>query len=128
MKWLAGRPSRGDRTSPLASPALPTQGATLSLRVTSNYLEGEHNALAAWGYNRDRKAGKQQLVLGLLTDSQGEPISVQVYPGNTSDLHTFGDQVQKVKRELGCAGVTLVGDRGANRKAAGRPRLADGVV
>jgi transposase len=51
----------------------------------------------------------------LLTDSQGEPVSIQVYRGNTSDLKTFAQQVQKVKKELGCQGVTLVGDRGMIR-------------
>ena len=89
--------------------------------VTSSYLEGEHNALAAWGYNRDGKKGKRQLVIGLLTDARGEPISTQVYRGNTSDVKTFGDQVNKLKRELGCASVTMVGDRGmikAEQKAA----------
>jgi transposase len=89
--------------------------------VTSSYLEGDYNALAAWGYNRDHKEGKKQLVVGLLTDSQGEPISTQVYRGNTSDLKTFGQQVHKIKKQLGCQGVTLVGDRGmirADQKAA----------
>lgn len=80
--------------------------------VTSSYLEGADNALAAWGYNRDGKKGKKQVVVGLLTDSQGEPVSIQVYRGNTSDPKTFGDQIKIVKEELGCQGVTLVGDRG----------------
>ena len=89
--------------------------------VTSSYLEGEYNALAAWGYNRDGKKKKKQLVIGLLTDSQGEPVSTQVYRGNTSDVKTFGDQILKLKKELGGATVTLVGDRGmikADQKAA----------
>ena len=34
--------------------------------VTSSYLEGEHNELAEWGYNRDKKRGKKQIVIGLL--------------------------------------------------------------
>jgi hypothetical protein len=112
--WLEGRHAVIERRLWQARPGQPKEQLFL-YDVTSSYLEGEYNALAAWGYNRDRKAGKQQLVIGLLTDSQGEPISVQVYPGNTSDLNTFGDQVQKVKKELGCAGVTLVGDRGMIR-------------
>ena len=77
--------------------------------------------MAAWGYSRDGKPGKKQGVVGLLTDSQGEPLSTQVYRGNTSDLKTFGQQIQTVQKELGCAGVTLVGDRGmikSDQKAA----------
>jgi hypothetical protein len=89
--------------------------------VTSSYLEGDYNALAAWGYSRDGKPGKKQVVVGLLTDTQGEPLSTQVYRGNTSDMKTFGQQIQTVQKELGCTGVTLVGDRGmikSDQKAA----------
>jgi transposase len=80
--------------------------------VTSSYFEGLYNALAAWGYNRDGKKGKKQVVVGLLADSQGEPVSIQVYRGNTTDPKTFGQQIHLLKKELGCQDVTLVGDRG----------------
>ena len=101
--------------------AEPLQDQLFLYDVTSSYLEGHYNALAAWGYSRDGKPGKKQVVVGLLTDSQGEPISTQVYRGNTSDLKTFGQQIQTVQKELGCVGVTLVGDRGmikSDQKAA----------
>jgi len=80
--------------------------------VTSVYFEGVKNELAAFGYNRDGKAGKKQLVAGLLTDGQGEPVSIQLYPGNTSDPPTFLDAVQKLKVRFGAQEVALVGDRG----------------
>lgn len=118
--WLEGRHAVIERRLWHARPAPPKDQLFL-YDVTSSYLEGNYNALAAWGYNRDRKEGKKQVVVGLLTDSQGEPISIQVYRGNTSDPKTFGQQVHKLKQELGCAGVTLVGDRGmirADQKAA----------
>jgi hypothetical protein len=41
--------------------------------VTSSYVEGACNALAAFGYNRDKKAGKPQIVIGLVTTGTGEP-------------------------------------------------------
>jgi hypothetical protein len=112
--WLEGRHAVIERRLWHARPAPPKDQLFL-YDVTSSYLEGDYNALAAWGYNRDHKEGKKQVVVGLLTDSQGEPISIQVYRGNTSDLKTFGQQVHKIKKELGCAGVTLVGDRGMIR-------------
>lgn len=80
--------------------------------VTSSYLEGDHNALAAWGYNRDGKPGKKQIVLGLLCDGQGRPLSIEVFAGNTSDLKTFGSQIRKAVERFGGQGVTFVGDRG----------------
>lgn len=80
--------------------------------VTSSYLEGKHNELAAFGYNRDRKRGKQQIVIGLLCDGEGTPLSIEVFPGNTADTQTFGQQVVKVAERFGSQGVTFVGDRG----------------
>jgi transposase len=80
--------------------------------VTSSYLEGVCNALAAFGYNRDGKSGKRQIVYGLLCDPQGRPISIEAFPGNTPDTKTFGSQVRKVAHRFGGKGVTLVGDRG----------------
>ena len=80
--------------------------------VTSSYLEGTQNELAAWGYNRDGKKGKLQIVIGLLTDSGGRPVSIEVFPGNTSDLSTFGDQVRKVQERFDGRNVVFVGDRG----------------
>ena len=59
--------------------------------ATSHYFEGQHNALAEYGYPRDIKKGKKQVVAGLLTDGQGEPLSIQLYPGNTGDAPTFLD-------------------------------------
>ena len=80
--------------------------------VTSHYFEGEHNELADYGYPRNIKQGKQQVVAGLLTDGQGEPVSIQLYPGNTGDPPTFLDAVEKVKVRFGAQAVALVGDRG----------------
>ena len=48
--------------------------------VTSAYLEGTHNDLGAFGYNRDGKSGKQQIVLGLLCDDQGVPTVHRSFP------------------------------------------------
>lgn len=80
--------------------------------VTSSYLEGDHNALAAWGYNRDGKPGKKQIVIGLLCDALGRPLSIEVFVGNTGDTKTFGSQIRKVVERFGGQGVTFVGDRG----------------
>jgi hypothetical protein len=85
--------------------------------VTSSYLEGDHNALADWGYNRDKKRGKKQIVIGLLCDEEGEPLSVEVFAGNTADPRTFGAQVKKVAERFGCRRVTFVGDRGMIKSA-----------
>ncbi len=80
--------------------------------VTSSYFEGEHNELANYGYNRDRKKGKKQVVIGLLTDSQGQPCSIRIFEGNTADTSTFAQNIATLKQEFGCSNITVVGDRG----------------
>jgi Transposase DDE domain len=80
--------------------------------VTSSYVEGTQNELAAFGYNRDGKKGKRQIVIGLLCDEDGHPVSIEVFPGNTQDPHTFAAQLAKVKARFGVTEITFVGDRG----------------
>jgi|WetSurSiteA1Bulk_404760.scaffolds.fasta_scaffold23404_1 hypothetical protein len=80
--------------------------------VTSSYLEGTENELSAFGYNRDGKKGKRQIVIGLLCDESGTPLSVEVFAGNTRDTRTFAGQVKKAAARFGGKEVTFVGDRG----------------
>lgn len=89
--------------------------------VTSTYLEGMLNELGAFGYNRDGKRGKKQLVVGLLTDQDGWPLAVEVFRGNTADPDTVASQVRKLTDRFGGGEVTLVGDRGMlkSRQIAG---------
>ena len=51
-------------------------------------MEGGCNKLSAYGYNRDKKKGKEQIVVGLLTDDEGFPVAARVFEGNTSDNKT----------------------------------------
>lgn len=80
--------------------------------VTSSYFEGIHNELSAFGYNRDGKKGKLQIVIGLLCNEAGVPLSVEVFTGNTQDPKTFAPQIKKVAERFGSQEVTFVGDRG----------------
>lgn len=80
--------------------------------VTSSYLEGECNELGEYGYCRDRKKGKKQIVIGLLTAADGEPLSVKVFKGNTSDPTTVSSQIEVLKKRFGIEDVVFVGDRG----------------
>lgn len=80
--------------------------------VTSSYFEGKHNQYAMFGYNRDGKKGKRQLVAGLLCDDNGTPISIQAFEGNTQDPETLEAQIVKVTKDFSCKEVVFVGDRG----------------
>ncbi len=83
--------------------------------VTSTYLEGDHNALAAFGYNRDGKRGKKQIVIGLLCDERGRPVALEAFRGNTADPKTVSSQIDKLRQRFGAHNITLVGDRGMLR-------------
>jgi hypothetical protein len=120
LDWLAVQQERIEQE---LAPQ-PEGGAVFLYDVTSSYLEGQKNELAASGYNRDGKRYKKQIVAGLLTDVHGEPIAVQVYEGNTSDPDTVGDPVRKLAERFGAKDVVLVGDRGMI-KAKGRDLLKE---
>lgn len=85
--------------------------------VSSTYLEGTQNALAAYGYNRDKKMGKMQIVYGLLTSSTGEPLSIEAFPGNTRDHLTVSNQIAKLQAKYGCSNIAFVGDKGMLKSA-----------
>jgi DDE family transposase len=111
LDWLCERQSRiEDR---LFWKLRPHRQPSLFLYdVTSSYLEGTRNELAAFGYNRDGKKGKRQIVIGLLCDESGRPLSIEVFPGNTQDPKTVASQIKKLRDRFGGGEVTLVGDRG----------------
>ena len=111
LDWLAGaQASIEDR---LFAQRTKTTPVRLFLSdVTRSSLAGTHHALAAFGYNRDGKQGKRQSVIGLLCDEAGHPVSIEVFPGNTQDPHTFAAQINKVKARFGVTEITFVGDRG----------------
>ena len=80
--------------------------------VTSSYMEGRRCPLAQFGYNRDGKKGKLQIVYGLLCAPDGCPVAIEVFEGSTGDPSTLGAQVAKLKQRFGLGHVVLVGDRG----------------
>ena len=80
--------------------------------ITSSYFEGETCPLAQYGYNRDRKKGKKQVVLGVVCDRDGCPIWIDVFKGSTSDQTTVKQELQNLKEKLGLKKFTFVGDRG----------------
>jgi len=88
------------------------EGALVLYDVTSSYVEGKKNAWAEFGYNKDKKRGKKQIVIGLMTDQEGCPVGVEVFKGNTADVSTLSTQIVKIQTTFGLEHVVLVGDRG----------------
>jgi hypothetical protein len=88
------------------------EGTLVLYDVTSTYLEGRRCPLGQFGYSRDGKPGKPQIVFGVLCTPQGCPIAVEVFAGNTADPSTLKVQIDKLRRRFGLRRVVLVGDRG----------------
>jgi hypothetical protein len=87
-------------------------GCLVLYDLTSSYLEGRCCPLAHYGYSRDGKPGKLQIVYGLLCAADGCPVAVEVFDGNVGDPSTLAAQVTKLKQRFKLARVVLVGDRG----------------
>lgn len=110
MDWLTeNQKGIEDKLNPVKE---KNAGGLFLYDVTSCYFEGEQNELADYGYNRDGKKGKKQIVIGLLTDSNGEPLSIEVFRGNTADPRTCSARIEEIKKQFGSKTITLVGDRG----------------
>jgi hypothetical protein len=109
MDWLGQQQDHIQRQ--LARRHLAPGGLAL-FDLSSSYVEGRHCQLAARGYSRDQKVGKDQIEYGLLTDPQGRPIAVEVFSGNTADPTAFMAVVERVRTRFGLKRLVLVGDRG----------------
>jgi transposase/predicted transcriptional regulator len=109
MDWLFERQDRIEKK--LARKHLG-EGAQVLYDVTSSYYEGRTCPLVRFGNNRDGKKDKMIIVYGVLTDVEGRPIAVGVYPGNTGDPTTVPDQVEKLRNRFHLEYIVLVGDRG----------------
>jgi Transposase DDE domain len=113
MDWLEHRQDAieaGLAARHLAPAANPARMALFDL--SSSWLEGRHCPLAARGYSRDGKKGKLQIEYGLLTDPEGRPVAVRVFPGNTGDPDAFTVIVKVVREKFGLQEMVMVGDRG----------------
>ena len=111
----------------LAPEANPSRMALFDL--SSSWLEGSHCPLAARGYSRDGKKGKLQIEYGLLTDPEGRPVAVRVFPGNTGDPAAFTEIADVVREKFGLAQMVMVGDRGmiTSARIAALNQLEDGT-
>jgi transposase len=120
LDWLGARQSAIETA--LARRHLK-DGALVLYDVSSSWLEGRCCELARFGYSRDGKKGKLQIVYGLLCAADGCPVAVEVFDGNTADPMTLSTQIDKLKERFGLSRVVLVGDRGMITSARIRDEL-----
>jgi hypothetical protein len=114
MDWLLERQGRiEDR---LAARHL-ADGEMVLYDVSSSYFEGRTCPLGKLGYSRDGKLGLPQIIYGLLCDSEGRPVAVEVFTGELHDDATLPSQITKLKDRFGLSRVVVVADRGMVTKA-----------
>jgi len=109
LDWLERRQTRIEQQ--LAKRHLG-DGSLVLYDLTSTYFEGRRCPLARFGHSRDERSGNLQIVFGLLTNSDGCPVAVEVFTGNTGDPKTVAAQVTKLRQRFGIKQLILVGDRG----------------
>jgi len=109
MDWLFERKERIEKK--LAARHL-SEGGLVLYDVSSSFYEGRTCPLAQFGHDRDGKKGLPIIVYGVMTNGEGCPVAVEVYPGNTGDSTTVGDQIEKLRERFKLSRVVMVGDRG----------------
>jgi Transposase DDE domain len=109
LDWLLGRQEPIEKK--LAARHL-SEGSLVLYDVSSSFYTGRACPLAHYGHDRDGKKSLPIIVYGVMTNSEGCPVAVQVYPGNTGDPTTVPDQAVKIRERFGLTHVVLVGDRG----------------
>lgn len=114
MDWLLERQESIERR--LARRHLK-DGTLVLYDVSSAAFEGTTCPLGAIGHARDGVRGRQQIVYGLLTTTEGIPVAIETFEGNTADPATLSVQVEKLKKRFRLSHVALVGDRGMITKA-----------
>jgi hypothetical protein len=113
MDWLGQRQGAIETTLAkrhLSAEANPSRLAYFDL--SSSWVEGTKNELAARGYSRDKKRGMAQIEYGLLTDKVGRPVAIEVFSGNTADPTAFISMVETIRTRFALERLTMVGDRG----------------
>lgn len=70
--------------------------------------------LRMFGFSKDHKNNEVQVVMGLLIDNNGIPVTYELFPGNTMDQTTLIQSVNRLKELYHMEKITVVADRGLN--------------
>lgn len=83
--------------------------------VTTYYFESvKKDEIKGFGFSKDNKVNQVQVVMGLLIDNNGIPISYELYPGNTSEFSTLYPVIKDLKEKYKLKKVIVAADRGLN--------------
>jgi transposase len=82
--------------------------------LTSSYVEGaaKKDPMMRRGYSRDHRPDCKQVVIALIVNREGFPLSYEIFDGNRADVTTVETVVRMVERKYGKARRVWVFDRG----------------
>jgi transposase len=97
--------------------AFPARVSLVLYDLTSVYFEGKGPAgFGTYGYSRDHRPERPQVLLAVATDSEGVPIHLEVLRGNRADTTTLHGLLQALKRRFGLAEAVFVFDGGMSSR------------
>ena len=68
--------------------------------------------LRKFGYSKEMRTDCTQVVFGLLTDTDGIPLSFEVHPGNTFEGNTLEEIVETIRKKFAVRRFIFIADRG----------------
>lgn len=81
--------------------------------TTSIYFEGEGGIeLGQYGYSRDHRPDRKQMVVGVVLDGEGRPLCCELWPGNVTDVKTLLPVVDRLRKRFRIRSICMVADRG----------------
>src|SRR5216684_1306461 len=81
--------------------------------TTSLYFEGAGGqTLGRHGYSKDHRPDLRQMILAVLLDGDGRPLSTEMWPGNTADTGSLVPVVDRLRQRFSISRVCIVADRG----------------
>ena len=82
--------------------------------LTSSYVEGQaaKNPMLQYGYSRDHRSDAKQVVIALIVNPEGFPLSYETFNGDRTDVTTLEAMMRIVERKYGRARRIWVFDRG----------------
>ena len=94
--------------------SLEPNAVVLLYDLTSTYFEGEAAEVesAARGYSRDHRPDTLQVIVALVVTAEGFPVAYEVFDGDTADVTTLEEIVDKIENKYGMRGRVWVFDRG----------------
>jgi len=80
--------------------------------TTSIYFEGEGGEMGQKGHSKDHRPDLNQMVVGAIIDSKGNPICCEMWPGNTADVKTIIPVIDRIRSRFKVGDCCIIADRG----------------